>query len=137
VTDYIDKRAFSKAMQDAGVHPSGVVTAEEWLNVWEGYARRRMDRFKAFVAGVSDLVTALRDKLRGHKAAEATAKAQLVSLEAMRDEARAIGADELVLRISRQIGSLKHHADYAVYDARATRRAAYSLGIDLQETESD
>lgn len=132
MTDYIDRASFKSAMADAGVH-GGDVTAEEWLNVWEGYATRRMNTLRGFVSGVADLVTALRAKLRGHKAAEAAAKADLINLEALRDKARDLGAGDMVRRISRRIGSAEHRAEWAAYDSRATRLAADSLGIDLNE----
>lgn len=131
----IDGSAFHKAMQEAGVDPSGNVTAEEWISVWERYASRHMDRIKSFVAGVSDLVTALRDKLLGHKQREAAAKASLVELGYLRWDAMELRAGDVLRDIARQRGRLEHMAEYAAFDAEATRKAAHNLGIDLQETE--
>lgn len=129
----IDRNDFRKAMQAAGVGPDGNVTAEEWLRVWEGYGHRRMDSFKAFVSGVADLVTAMRDKLRGHKQREQAAKASLAELSVMRRDAIRLGADDVLLDIARRKGSLEHAADYARFDAAAVRKSATSLGIDLKE----
>ena len=133
MSDDIDRNDFRKAMQAVGIGPSGEVTAEEWLAVWEGYGRRRMDSFKAFVAGVADLVTALRDKLLGHKQREQAAKADLAMLSYMRRDALKLGADEVLLDIARQRGRLEHMAKYAAFDAQAVRKSATTLGIDLQE----
>lgn len=136
MSDYIDKRAFQKAMSAAGVQPDQRVTADEWLQVWEGYATRRMSKLKSFVAGVADLVQSLKDKLRRHLAVEAEAKAELLDLAEMRDEAVALGADELVSAIARRRGTLKHRAEYAKYDAEVTRRAAEQFGVNPKELDS-
>ena len=129
----IDRNDFRKAMQAVGIGPSGEVTAEEWLAVWEGYGRRRMDSFKAFVAGVADLVSALRDKLLGHRQREAAAKASLRELSYLRWDALELRAHDVLRDIARQRGRLEHMAKYAAFDAQAVRKSATTLGIDLQE----
>ena len=133
MADDIDRNDFYKAMQAAGVGPSGDVTAEEWLTVWEGYGRRRMDSFKAFVSGIADLVTALRDKLRGHQRRVQEAKASLVELDDLRRQAIALGAEDVRLQIAARRGQLKSMAEWAEYDAEAVRKSAANLGIDLHE----
>ena len=135
MSDDIDRNDFRKAMQAAGVGPSGDVTAEEWLRVWEGYGRRRMDSFKAFVSGIADLVTALRDKLLGHVEREAAAKASLRELTYLRWDALELGAKDVVIDLARQRGRLEHMAEYAAFDAEAVRKSAANLGIDLKEND--
>lgn len=136
MSDDINTRDFTKAMQDAGVGPDGNVDAEEWLRVWEGYGHRRMDSFRRFVAGVGDLVAALRDKLRGHRETERAAKASLAELDYLRRDALATeGANDVLRSIARQRGHLEHMAEYARFDAEATRRAAHNLGIDLERND--
>ena len=133
MTDFLDERAFTKAMTAHGVDASGDITAEQWLAVWADYGKRRMGTFQSFVAGVADLVAALRDKLRGHKARVLDAKAALAELDELCRHAIALGADDVRLRIARQRGSLKSTAEWADFDARQVRRQATALGIDLQE----
>jgi hypothetical protein len=115
MSDYIKRGDFKAAMADAGVRGTNV-TAEQWLEVWTGYGHRRMDTFKAVVSGVPDLVAALRDKLRGHKAREREAKASLVELDAMRRDALALGADDVVRRLARQRGRLQSMARFIPAD---------------------
>lgn len=132
----IDPGAFKAAMMAAGVDPSSKITVPKWLDVWEGYTLRRKGRLDALTGGVGQLISAFLDRLRGFVDREREAKAELAELDHMRRDALALGGDaELLARIARQRGRLKAAAEWAAYDAEATRRAAIDLGITLKETD--
>ena len=133
MTGDIKRNDFKAAMTDAGVRSTEDVTVEQWLAVWTGYSHRRMDTFKSFVSGIGDLVIALRDKLRGHKATERDAKASLAELDNLRQQAIALGADDVRLQIASQRGHMESVAEWANFNARQVRKQAYQHGIDLQE----
>lgn len=133
MSDVIDQPTFAKAMASVGVRPGTQVTPEQWKAVWRTYGNERKGTFRSYRATLGDMLRGLRDALTGHKQTEAAAKASLAELDYMRRDAKALGADDVLLRIARRRGHLQSMAQWADFDARQVRRQATALGIDLDE----